>query len=154
MTALINCCFSQLLDDKRAINKCRIKNSTYAHSTDMLNKRIAGSAMVHCNTIKVWMTGTEKKKSLFKGDFENQHYGGARIHRAFPLLSAVHLTSQRPPLIHLTSRPMSRQSRCAQRLRPATLKQDHLFIFIFFFADGVNTRGSTAHCQTTTNTPL
>lgn len=75
MTAIINCYFSQLLDYKRAINNCRIKNSTYARSTDMLNKRIPGSAMVHCNTIKVWMTGTEKK-SLFKGDFENQHYGG------------------------------------------------------------------------------
>lgn len=151
MTALINCYFSQLLDYKRAINKCRIKNSTYAHSTDMLNKRIPGSAMVHCNTIKVWMTGTEKKKSLFKGGFWESALWGAHIHRPVPLLSAVHLTSQRPPLIHLTSRPVSRQSRCAQRLRPATLKRDYISSF---FVDGVNTRGSMARCKTTTNTWL
>lgn len=34
-------------------------------------------------------------------DFENQHYWGARAHRAVPLLNAVHLA--RPPFSQLTA---------------------------------------------------
>lgn len=76
------------------------------------------------------MTGTGKKKGLFKRDFENQHYGGPtftdRLHCWALFIS--------PASGHLSfishHDPVSRQSRCAQRLRAVAPKQEFILHFL------------------------
>lgn len=94
--------------------------------------------------VVLWFTATQskcewqelkkkKKKSLFKRDFENQHYGGPTF--TDPLHCwALFISPASGHLSFISHRdPVSRQSRCAQHLRPATLKQDFIAPFFFFF---------------------
>lgn len=134
MTALINCYFSQLLDYKRAINKCRIKNSTHAHSTDMLNKRIPGSAMVHCNTIKVWMTGTEKKRACSRGILRISTMGGPHSQtRSIVERCSSHQPAATSHSSHITTR-VSSKPLCTASEASHTEAGFH---FIFFFGRGL-----------------
>lgn len=79
------------------------------------------------------------KKSLFKRDFENQHYGGPTF--TDPLHCWALFISPASGHLSFISHhdPVSPQSRCAQRLRAAAVKQD--FISHFFR----RMRGSACH---------
>lgn len=72
--------------------------------------------------------GVEKKKGLFKRDFENQHYGGPTF--TAPLHCWALFISPASGHLSFISHhdPVSRQSRCAQRLRAAAPKQDFIFL--------------------------
>lgn len=86
----------------------------------------------------LWFTATQskcewqelEKKGLFKRDFENQHYGGPTF--TDPLHCWALFISPASGHLSFISHhdPVSRQSRCAQRLRAVAAKQDFILHFL------------------------